>query len=441
MRRRRCGTADCSTGAGRRSCSLRAAPTPRWRSPAPRPCSAPARVQALHLNYGLRPDSGEDEESVPRPLQSLGVELRVEHPELAAGNVQAAARDARYEAAEHLRAETGAGGDRHRAHPHRSRRDRALPARDLARAPRPARAGAAQRAGGAAPARALRREVRELADASGLAFRDDPTNDDPLFARNRIRTRSCRCCDELAPAAERRSPRPGPSWPRRPRRSSSSPREALDAAGAGGDGARRAGRGLAELPPALRRLALRRLAERVAGRPFAARPRARGADLASRRAAPRAERSSSAAASGALRGGLVRFSPAPSRPRRGDPRVPGECRCGGWQVRAELTRAARPPPAPRSPPSTPPRSAPSSRCAPGARATGCGRSASVAQRAFRTCSPIAACRARCAARCRSSPPASRSPGSPGVAVADEFRSPSETERVACSRRARPDAAA
>ena len=67
----------------------------------------PDRVVAIHLNYALRPDSGRDEETCGSLCERLGVELVVQHPELGEGNVQAEAREARYGAAEGLRAERG----------------------------------------------------------------------------------------------------------------------------------------------------------------------------------------------------------------------------------------------------------------------------------------------------------------------------------------------
>src|SRR5262245_20825338 len=56
-------------------------------------------LTALHLNYGLRPDSGRDEETCSRLCEQLGIELVVERPDLGTGNVQAEARKARYAAA------------------------------------------------------------------------------------------------------------------------------------------------------------------------------------------------------------------------------------------------------------------------------------------------------------------------------------------------------
>ena len=46
-------------------------------------------MTALHLNYGLRPDSDSDEETVRELSARLGIELEVERPALGGGNVQA----------------------------------------------------------------------------------------------------------------------------------------------------------------------------------------------------------------------------------------------------------------------------------------------------------------------------------------------------------------
>ena len=54
--------------------------------------AGPGAVTALHLNYGLRPDSDRDEETVRELGARLGIELEVEHPALGEGNVQAEAR-------------------------------------------------------------------------------------------------------------------------------------------------------------------------------------------------------------------------------------------------------------------------------------------------------------------------------------------------------------
>src|SRR5687768_1730432 len=67
----------------------------------------PGSVLGLHLNYGLRPDSDLDESTCAELCRRLGIELVVVRPDLNEGNVQDAARRARYEAAERLLAERG----------------------------------------------------------------------------------------------------------------------------------------------------------------------------------------------------------------------------------------------------------------------------------------------------------------------------------------------
>src|SRR5437763_5413505 len=60
-----------------------------------------ADVSALHVNYGLRPEADADEAHCRALCDRLGIPLTVERVELPArGNVQAAARAARYALAE-----------------------------------------------------------------------------------------------------------------------------------------------------------------------------------------------------------------------------------------------------------------------------------------------------------------------------------------------------
>src|SRR5437773_8974082 len=63
-----------------------------------------ARVEALHVNYGLRgEESDADERFCVELCERLGVTLHVEGVTLGSeGNLQAAAREARYAAAERL---------------------------------------------------------------------------------------------------------------------------------------------------------------------------------------------------------------------------------------------------------------------------------------------------------------------------------------------------
>src|SRR3954451_590827 len=63
-------------------------------------------VVALHVNYGLREDSADDEASARALCERLGIEIVVRSVSLdSAANIQAAAREAHYAEAERLRAE------------------------------------------------------------------------------------------------------------------------------------------------------------------------------------------------------------------------------------------------------------------------------------------------------------------------------------------------
>ncbi|MDP9189728.1 MAG: tRNA lysidine(34) synthetase TilS, partial [Actinomycetota bacterium] len=163
----------------------------------------PGLVLALHLNYGLRPDSGAGEAACVSLCRELGVELVVERPSLPdAGNLQANAREARYATAERLRRERGlewiATGH--------TRTDLAeTVVYRLATSPgRRALLGLRSRRGHVVrPLLDVSREqLREWVLAAGLPFRDDPTNAETIYARNRIRHQVLPVLGELSPAVE-----------------------------------------------------------------------------------------------------------------------------------------------------------------------------------------------------------------------------------------------
>src|SRR5687767_10041553 len=68
----------------------------------------PEEVHALHVNYGLRPAAADDERTCRELCAKLRIDLHVERVELGDGNLQAAARETRYAAAERLRSRAGA---------------------------------------------------------------------------------------------------------------------------------------------------------------------------------------------------------------------------------------------------------------------------------------------------------------------------------------------
>ena len=181
-----------------------------------------------------------------------------------------------------------------------------------------------------------RGELRELAAAAGLLFADDPTNEDPRFARARLRREVLPVLREINPAAEENIAatraeleedaepagvaRPGPARAGRRRGGAALPASALEQA-----------------PSALRRLALRALAERVAGRAVALGPKTAAEiwRIASRPEGGEVELGGGLSA--VCEAGDVRFTVEAGA---GEERavalgVPGEVRFGRWLVRAE----------------------------------------------------------------------------------------------------------
>ena len=229
----------------------------------------PAAVTALHLNYGLRDDSDLDEEHCSELCRGLGVELVVERPRRpeGPGNLQAWARDTRYAAA--ARIALGEGGSIATGHTADDQVETIL--YRLASSPsRRALLGMKPRDGSLVrPLLGITREqTTEYCERRRLPWRDDPTNDEGAYARNRIRHGLARALAEVHPAAARNVLRTAELL--------RDEAEVLDAlVDAELDGSGPAPRGaiaierLAELPPALRRLVVQRLADSAAGRPVA----------------------------------------------------------------------------------------------------------------------------------------------------------------------------
>ncbi len=231
----------------------------------------PDRVTALHLNYGLRAESDHDQAVAARLCDRLGVELEVSRPGSPEGNVQAWARDARYAEAERLRRRRR--GD-WVAVGH-SRTDRAETfLHRLASSPgtRGLLGMNARRGEVVRPLLAMTRaDLRRIAEAAGLPFVDDRSNEDQAFARVRIRSSVMPVLESISPAAERNIELT---------RAELAEDEDLLSGLAGeavGDAGEIEGSVLRDLHPALRRRALRRLAESALGRPVPVPP-----DLAAR---------------------------------------------------------------------------------------------------------------------------------------------------------------
>jgi tRNA(Ile)-lysidine synthase len=293
-------------------------------------------VVALHLNYGLRADSDRDERTCEELCARLGVELEVEHPELGRGNVQAEARDARYAAAERLRL---ARGLKWVATGH-TRTDLAETVLyRLATSPgRRALLGLRARSGDVIrPILSLQREeTRRLVEEAGLPFSDDPTNAESLYARNRIRNEVLPVLREVGPEAEATIAETHAELAEEAETLERLAAQALSESGADAAGA--IGRdALAQMDPVMRRLVFRQLAERTAGErvPLG---RSRAAEIW--RLVDQPEGGVIELGGGVeahAEHGHVRFTSGETAevPERALT-VPGVCRFGTWEVRAEL---------------------------------------------------------------------------------------------------------
>ena len=300
-------------------------------------CGRP-NVHALHMNYGLRESADADEQTCRRLCAMLRIDLRVERPTLDEGNLMASARDARYAAAaglaERLGCEWIATGH--------TRTDLAeTMLYRLASSPgRRALLGLpAQRGRIVRPLLALERaEARRIATEAGLPFADDPTNVDPQFARNRIRSEVLPVLREINPAAERNMSETRTELAEEGRVLERVVENVLEAAGAGPGAIAIRAEELADSEPGLRRLALRALAERAAGSEVAV-SRDRAAEIW--RLAREPEGGEVELGGGLVarcEHGLIRFGAAAEEPLPDavSLRIPGRCRYGPWEIRAEL---------------------------------------------------------------------------------------------------------
>jgi tRNA(Ile)-lysidine synthase len=301
----------------------------------------PERLVALSLNYGLRETADRDEEICRGLCERLGLELVVETPKLDGGNLQAAARHARYVAAERLRALRGADWIA-TGHTRTDLAETLL--YRLATSPgRRALLGLRERRGRIVrPLLGLERaETRRLAGAAGLPFVDDETNLDLRFARNRIRSEVLPTLRSLSDAAERNIAETRAELDEEAEALERAVQAALEAAGAGPGATAIRLETLGGEPRAVRRLALRTLAERAAGREVAL-GRERVAEIARLARSPEGGELD---LGGGLRAvceqGFVNFASRLDEPAP-DPAslsVPGSCRFGRWELRAEVRPA------------------------------------------------------------------------------------------------------
>jgi tRNA(Ile)-lysidine synthase len=248
------------------------------------------RVRALHVNYGLRAESGDDERHCRELCDLLGVEIEVVHAsreEGAIGNLHAWARELRYDAASELAARLdggidvpeGSGVDVSIEGPARLARTHAREAAvvatghtatdqvetilyRLAASPgRRALLGMSASEGRLVrPLLGLtRQQTGEYCLERELAWREDASNDSEHYARARVRHGLVKALDAVHPAAQANVLRTAELL-----REETELLDALvDAELAGRESI--AIERLRELPPALRRLIVIRLAEDAAG--------------------------------------------------------------------------------------------------------------------------------------------------------------------------------
>jgi tRNA(Ile)-lysidine synthase len=218
----------------------------------------PGQVRALHVNYGLRPEADDDERHCEGLCDGLAVPLAVVRAERSPGNVQAWAREVRYEAALAL-------AEKHAAvvavgHTASDQVETIL--YRLAASPgRRALLGMAASDG--RMVRPLLGVIREQTAAHcrtrGLRWRDDATNDSDKYARGRVRGQLLPALRAVHPAAEANVLRTAELL----REETALLDGLIDAELAGGSSI--AVERLAQLHPALARLLVIRLAEQAAG--------------------------------------------------------------------------------------------------------------------------------------------------------------------------------
>jgi tRNA(Ile)-lysidine synthase len=164
----------------------------------------PRAVLALHVNYGLRDGAGADQEHCEALCSRLGIRLHEERAPKwpASGNLQAGAREVRYDAARRLAGEWG-GAVIAVGHTATDQVETIL--YRLASSPS-RRALLGMRPADGSLVRPLLSYTREqtaaYCRARGLAWREDASNEGEEFARSRIRNGLVPALREVHPAAE-----------------------------------------------------------------------------------------------------------------------------------------------------------------------------------------------------------------------------------------------
>lgn len=314
------------------------------------------RVLGLHLDYRLREDSGEDRAAFLETCDLLGVEPRVVEPDLSSdsGNTQALAREARYREAERLRVESG--GDLIATGHTRTDLVETLLYRLAVSPGSRALLGLPERHGNLVrPLLSVSRpDLRDLVEATGLPYRDDPTNTRPLYARNRIRNEVMPVLDQIGHgSAEQTIIETRGELAEQAELLERLALEAIDpflATPLTGAGIAIPAESLVPLDPAVRRTALRIAAERVADGAPVAMGRKRAREIW--RIAGQPEGGTVELGAGLevrLEFGQILFIAKDAGSDELSPQeleIPGACRLGEWEVRAQVAQRAHAPEGP-----------------------------------------------------------------------------------------------
>jgi tRNA(Ile)-lysidine synthase len=223
------------------------------------------RLKALHVNHALRAAADEDERFCRELCAELALDLVVERVEVPSrGNLEAAAREARYGAAERVREQLGldlvatghTAGDQVETILYRLA---SSPSRRALLGMRPRDGRLVRPLLGA-----TRAETTAYCEERGLAWRDDGSNEEADYKRNLIRRGLIPELERVHPAARENVLRTAALL----REEAELLDSLVDAELEAGEGTI-SQRRFAELHPALRRLVLQRLADEAAGRPVA----------------------------------------------------------------------------------------------------------------------------------------------------------------------------
>jgi tRNA(Ile)-lysidine synthase len=295
-------------------------------------------VTALHVNYGLREGADGDERRCAELCAELGVRLEARHPSRPErGNLQAWARDERYGAA--ARIALRHGGDVAAGHTATDQvetilyRLAASPSRRALLGMRP-REGTLVR-----PLLAFTRaQTAEYCKARGLRWREDPSNDSPTYARNRIRSSLVPALEQIHPGAQANVLALAEILADE----AAVLDELVEQALGGADTIALAR--LRALEPAVRRLVVQRLADRAAGGPAPGAAR-RAEEVAALADAGTAELAIGGGVRAIVEYGVLRLEPIGGSPRHPPAPVrlpiPGSVAFGEYEVVCELGKPAR----------------------------------------------------------------------------------------------------